>query len=131
MKLVRLHECLCDLTRLRIVHLLLQGPLCVCHLQDIIGEPQAKVSRHMAYLRRSDMVKTKRSGKWIVYRLTEKRPHLLEANLACLQDCAGEEAVFRRDLQKLAKLGKKPGTGGLSCASPARPTGNRRAIAAL
>jgi ArsR family transcriptional regulator len=89
---------------LRLVHLLLRGPLCVCHLQDVIGEPQAKVSRHLAYLRRHGMVKTERRGKWVLYRLTENRPPLLEANLACLQDCAGEEAVFRRDLQKLDGL---------------------------
>jgi ArsR family transcriptional regulator len=103
--LVRIHECLCHRTRLRIVHLLLRGPLCVCHLQDVIGEPQAKVSRHLAYLRRHGMVKTERRGKWVLYRLTENRPPLLEANLACLQDCAGEEAVFRRDLRKLGGLG--------------------------
>lgn len=102
--LVRIHECLCHRTRLRLVHLLLQGPLCVCHLQDVIGEPQAKVSRHLAYLRRHGMVTTERRGKWVLYLLTEKRPPLLEANLACLQDCAGEEAVFGRDLRKLGQL---------------------------
>ena len=102
--LVRIHECLCHRTRLRLVHLLLQGPLCVCHLQVVIGEPQAKVSRHLAYLRRHGMVTTDRKGKWVLYRLTEKRPPLLEANLACLQDCAGEEAIFGRDLRKLGQL---------------------------
>jgi ArsR family transcriptional regulator len=102
--LVRIHECLCDLTRLRVVHLLLHGPLCVCHLQDLLGEPQAKVSRHLAYLRRHGMVQTERDGKWIIYRLPERRPPLLETNLACLQDCAAEEAIFRRDLQKLSKI---------------------------
>lgn len=101
--LVRIHECLCHRTRLRIVHLLLRGPLCVCHLQDVIGEPQAKVSRHLAYLRRHGMVTTERKGKWVLYRLTKKRPPLLEAHLACLQDCAGEEAVFGRDLRKLGQ----------------------------
>lgn len=102
--LVRIHECLCDRTRLRIVHLLLQGPLCVCHLQDILGEPQAKISRHLAYLRNKAMVETERDGKWIVYRLPSRRPPVLQTNLACLQDCATEEAVFRRDLQRLAKI---------------------------
>ncbi len=104
MNLVRIHECLCDLTRLRVVHLLLHGPLCVCHLQDILGEPQAKVSRHLAYLRGHAMVETERDGKWIIYRLPERRPPLLEANLACLQDFAAEEAIFRRDLQNLSKI---------------------------
>jgi len=108
MNLVRIHECLCDRTRLRLVHLLLQRPLCVCHLRDVLGEPQAKISRHLAYLRRKGMVETERNGKWVVYRLPARRPPLLETNLACLQDCAAEEAVFRRDLQNLSRLLRLP-----------------------
>lgn len=100
MNLVRIHECLCDRTRLRIVHLLLRGSLCVCHLQEILGEPQAKISRHLAYLRRSKMVETERRGKWVFYRLPRKRPAQLVANLACLQDCAGEEKIYREDLRR-------------------------------
>lgn len=109
MNLVRIHECLCDRTRLRLVHLLLQGPLCVCHLRGVLGEPQAKVSRHLAYLRRSGMVETERNGRWVIYRLPARRPPVLETNLACLQDCAAEEAVFRRDLLKLQKIRRTPG----------------------
>lgn len=108
MNLVRIHECLCDRTRLRLVHLLLQGPLCVCHMEEVLGEPQAKISRHLAYLRRNGMVETTRDGKWIIYRLPSRRPPLLENNLACLQDCATEEAVFRRDLQRLSKIRVTP-----------------------
>lgn len=104
MDLVRIHECLCDRTRLRIVHLLLGGPLCVCHLQEVLGEPQAKVSRHLAYLRRHAMVETERRGKWVIYRLPRRRTPQLGTNLACLQDCAAEEPVFRRDWQKLSKI---------------------------
>jgi len=106
--LVRIHECLCDRTRLRLVHLLLRGPLCVCHLQEVLGEPQAKVSRHLAYLRRRGMVETERRGQWIVYRLPEERPPLLEANLACLQDCAQEENIYRADLRRLRRLNGCP-----------------------
>ena len=36
MDLIRIYECLCDATRLRILHLLTHGPLCVCHIQEIL-----------------------------------------------------------------------------------------------
>jgi ArsR family transcriptional regulator len=101
MELVRIHECLCDRTRLRLLHLLLQGPLCVCHFQEILHEPQVKISKHLAYLRRRGMVEAEREGNWMVYRLPARRSPALRANLACLQDCAGEEPVFRRDLARL------------------------------
>ena len=104
MELVQIYECLCDRTRLRILHLLAQGPLCVCHFQDVLREPQVKVSKPLAYLRERGLVEAERRGNWMVYALPAKPSRELAANLACLQDCAKEEAVFRQDLARLRKL---------------------------
>lgn len=38
MELVQIYECLCDRTRLRILHLLGRGPLCVCHFQEVLSK---------------------------------------------------------------------------------------------
>ena len=104
MELVKIHECLCDRTRLRLLHVLLQGPLCVCHFQDVLREPQVKISKHLAYLRTRGLVTCSREGNWMVYRLAAKPSSALRANLACLQDCAREEPVFQRDLARLHRL---------------------------
>lgn len=104
MELVQIYQCLCDRTRLRILHLLTQGPLCVCHFQEVLREPQVKISKHLAYLRTRGLVQAERRGNWMVYSLPEKPERELAANLACLQDCATEEAVFRQDLARLAKV---------------------------
>jgi ArsR family transcriptional regulator len=109
MDLVRIHECLCDRTRLRIMNLLRGGPLCVCHLQEILREPQVKVSRHLAYLRRRGLLVAERCGQWMIYRLPDDPPPALAAQLACLQDAAAEDTAFRRDEQRLAKLRKNLG----------------------
>ena len=104
MDLVRIYECFCDRTRLRILHLLAQTPLCVCHFQEILGEPQVKVSKHLKYLRGRGMVETQQEKNWVIYSLPEKRSPELEANLKCLQDCASSDAEFKRDLRALARL---------------------------
>lgn len=104
MKLVRIYQCLCDRTRLRILYLLLQGPLCVCHVQGILGEAQVKVSKHLHYLRTRGLVEVSKSANWRIYRLPERRSRELEANLRCLQDCAAEDREFRADAAKLKKL---------------------------
>jgi DNA-binding transcriptional ArsR family regulator len=49
MDLIQIYQCFCDRTRLRILHLLTKSSLCVCHFQDILGEPQVKISKHLAY----------------------------------------------------------------------------------
>ncbi len=107
MDLIQIYQCFCDRTRLRILHLLTQTPLCVCHFQQILVEPQVKISKHLAQLRQREMVVTERKGNWIIYSLPRKRDAELDANLKCLQDCVQTHPVFRRDLKKLAKLRSK------------------------
>ena len=104
MDLIQIYQCFCDRTRLRILHLLTRSPLCVCHFQDILGEPQVKISKHLAYLRSRSMVSTAREQNWVIYSLPERRAAELDRNLRCLQDRAQTDAVFKRDLQKLSKL---------------------------
>ena len=86
----------------------MHSPLCVCHFQEILGEPQVKISKRLGYLRARGMVETKQEKNWIIYSLPEKRDAELTANLKCLQDCAQNEPVFKRDLKKLAALSSKP-----------------------
>jgi len=106
MDLIEIYQCFCDRTRLRILHLLTRSPLCVCHFQDILDEPQVKVSKHLAYLRSRGMVRTKKDQNWIIYSLPERRSDELERNLKCLQDCVQTDPMFKRDLEKLSKLVK-------------------------
>jgi len=101
MNLVSLYECLCDETRLRILHLLNYTPLCVCHFQSVLGEAQVKISKHLRYLKAHGMVESRQHQNWRIYSLPEKRGYELEAHLKCLQDCIRESKLFRADLKRL------------------------------
>ncbi len=105
--LVKIYRCLCDTTRLRILHLLKQGPLCVCHFQDILELPQVAVSKHLAYLRRTGMVEARRHEQWMIYSLPGSPGRELDLQLRCLQDCVQTDPVFRADLRRLKDLGPK------------------------
>ena len=110
--LIQIYQCLCDRTRLRILHLLSKSPLCVCHFQDILGEPQVKISKHLAYLRKNGMAIANRNQNWMIYSLPKTRRRELQLNLKCLQDCVRSDRVFAGDLKKLDQLRK-------SCCKPA------------
>ena len=99
-----IYRCLCDETRLRILHLLTRGPLCVCHLQEALRQPQVTVSKHLAYLRERGLVESERSGQWMIYRLPDPRPPELDLQLRCLQDCVNDDPAFRADLKRLEKV---------------------------
>jgi ArsR family transcriptional regulator len=119
MKLVKIYECLCDPTRLRLLNVLAQGPLCVCHFQAVLREPQVKISKHLAYLKTRGLVQCERDGNWMIYTLPGKPSRELKTNLACLQDCAGEDPIFRQDLARLKKLAPKLTAAGPACCAPA------------
>jgi ArsR family transcriptional regulator len=106
MDLVQIYQGFGDRTRLRILQLLAKSPLCVCHLQTILGEPQVKISKHLAYLRDKGMVEAERDQNWMIYSLPRKRAPELEANLKCLQDCGRSDKALSRDLGRLAVIQK-------------------------
>lgn len=66
----RLFRALADPTRLRLLNLMSEQEICVCYFTEVIGAPQPKISRHLAYLRRAGIVAARREGKWMHYRLT-------------------------------------------------------------
>ena len=72
---VILCKCLSDDTRLRLVAMIqARGECCVCHLVDALDTAQPKISRHLAQLRGCDLLRTRREGQWIHYRLSEDLP---------------------------------------------------------
>lgn len=103
-ELCQVYRCLCDKTRLRILNLLSDGALCVCHLQEILGETQVKVSKHLAYLKSHGLVESERRANWMIYRITKKVNPILENNLKCLQDLTSEDPTFRTDLKHLHEM---------------------------
>ncbi len=65
---------LADLTRLRIVEVLLdEGEKNVSELMDLIGQPQSRVSNHLACLRWCGYVASRREGKFVYYRVADPR----------------------------------------------------------
>ena len=68
-QLESLFKALADKTRLRILALLGDDEVCVCHIHDSLELPQPTVSRHLAYLRRSGLVDVRRDGVWMHYQV--------------------------------------------------------------
>lgn len=65
----RFFRVLGDPTRLHILELLQEGERTVGELVTAVGQPQPRVSTHLACLRHCGFVDTERRGKEVVYRL--------------------------------------------------------------
>ena len=95
-----------DETRMRILHLLTQGELCVCDLVEALKLSQPKVSRHLAYLKTSGLVSDRKQGLWRYYSLTPPDGRFHKTLLSCLKTCFAEVEILRHDLESLKKAHK-------------------------
>jgi len=97
-----------DRTRLRILNLLRAGELCVCDLVQVIGVPQPKISRHLAYLRRAGLVTARKDGLWMYYELASSKNAFHLKLLECLTCCLPDLPELARDIKR---LGRDPNRG--------------------
>lgn len=96
----QLFKAFADETRLRLLNLLAQRSHCVCEFQGILRVPQPKISRHLAYLRRSGLVVEKRHGKRIMYSLAEAISPVHASLLRCVRGCFQEIDFLQRDIAR-------------------------------
>ena len=99
----RLFQALGDVTRLRILGLLLTGEVCVCHIHESLKVSQPKASRHLAYLRRAGLVETRREGLWVYYRLAEAPDPVVAAVKQAVTHALGHVDGVRRDALRLQR----------------------------
>jgi len=82
--------------RWRILELLADEELCVCHLVDELAVAQPLVSHHLRVLRHAELVETSRHRYWTYYR---RRPEALASlghAITALAEAAPPAGVRRR-----------------------------------
>ena len=99
----RIFRALSDPTRLRILNLLLSGELCVCDIVNTLKIPQPTVSRHLAYLRKLDLVQARRNGLWIHYSLSSPGTTFHKRLIDCLRSCVQELPQLADDAKQLTR----------------------------
>jgi ArsR family transcriptional regulator len=121
-RLESVFKALADRTRLRILALLGNNEVCVCHIHDTLGLPQPTVSRHLAYLRRSGLVDARRDGVWMHYQVSRSLEPAVQTVLNAAVDAvtrvpttAEDRKQFQRAFGQLYVL-STPGGG--SCCAP-------------
>jgi ArsR family transcriptional regulator len=127
-ELADMYSALADATRLRILGLLGDGEVCVCHIHDALRLPQPTVSRHLAYLRRAGLVHTRRDGLWIHYRLADVADPSARAALSAAIHAIGHAPATRADQERLESRAPRAMTKGplpvVSCCAPGCCEGN-------
>jgi ArsR family transcriptional regulator len=98
-----------DRTRLRILHVLRGGELCVGDIVASLRAPQPRVSRHLAYLRKARLVRVRKTGLWSHYSLAPAKTPFHRKLLECLGRCFTEVRELQADEARAAKIRKSGG----------------------
>ncbi|WP_215225321.1 ArsR/SmtB family transcription factor [Echinicola shivajiensis] len=70
---MRVFKALSEEPRVRIIHLLIQNKeLCISDLEHILEFTQTKTSRHLAYLKNSGLVGSRRVDQWTFYYILDE-----------------------------------------------------------
>ena len=80
----RMAKALAHPTRIAILEMLRRGEICVCEMCPDLEISQANVSQHLAVLRDSNLVATRRDGQRMMYRVTDKRVFRVLALMGCI-----------------------------------------------
>ena|SRR5687768_10598555 len=95
---------LADRTRLRLLNLLRDGEVCVCFFAGTLDTNNPKISRHLAYLKRAQLVTSRRDGKWMHYSIQRpddvRAAELFDATLKMLES----DPEMKRDREELVKF---------------------------
>jgi ArsR family transcriptional regulator len=103
-------QMLADATRLRITALLQShGELCVCELTHALSLSQPKISRHLGQLRESELVQTRRAGRWMYYRINPDLPAWAVAVLQSTFDGVVDLSPYKEDASSLEQMPDRPG----------------------
>lgn len=71
--------------------------------------PQPTISRHLAYLRRSQLVETRKSGLWMYYSLAAAESEFHRKLLDCLTACFADVPELKKDAARAKKVKKAGG----------------------
>ncbi len=111
-ELLIIFKALSDETRLRIIKLLEKGELCVCDITAALNMVQPKVSFHLSALKEARLIKDRKSGKWIHYRLDDTD---LFKRMLMVSVCEkGDSTLIAEDRKRLERFSKSKIRSGLA-----------------
>ncbi len=97
MNIVSYIKALSDEIRIRILHLLLKGELCVCKIVQVINIPQSSLSHHLSILKKNGIIQTRKSGKWNYYSISENISSKYKIILNQIFEISKDDKIIKSD----------------------------------
>jgi DNA-binding transcriptional ArsR family regulator len=108
-------KALSDPGRVRILLSLQQGELCVCQITELFGLAPSTMSKHLSLLHQAGLVESRKSERWVYYRLPARDCSLvvrdaldlvkrsLRKSDEAVEDAAKLKKVLKMDVQEICR----------------------------
>jgi ArsR family transcriptional regulator len=97
MEIIQMLKALGDETRIRILNILRDGPLCVCEIEAILEITQSNASRHLSKLTNANLVTYYKEAKFIYYKLDDETLNKFNFIKAVLNEELDKEKKLEED----------------------------------
>lgn len=101
--LVEILKALADENRLRILNLLINGELCVCDIETVLGIKQSNTSRHLNRLKVAGIITSQKKSQWVYYRLNDETFKNFPFISVIINDEMEKIDICKKDLELLEK----------------------------
>ncbi|GAB4109882.1 MAG: hypothetical protein Kow001_10380 [Acidobacteriota bacterium] len=101
-------KALADEGRVRIVLALQDAELCVCQIVELLQLAPSTVSKHMAILRQARLVRSRKRGRWVYYRLEAAGNPLTAKMLAWISESLRQLPELAEDRKRLRQILSTP-----------------------
>jgi DNA-binding transcriptional ArsR family regulator len=103
-KLLKTFQSLSDRNRFRIVSILTTwDELCACQITQLLKISGATASRHLQLLLISDLICSRKEGRWVYYRLNRDNPYSFVL-LPLITNCIGEQQDLQDDIKIMENI---------------------------
>jgi DNA-binding transcriptional ArsR family regulator len=94
-----------DESRTRALMALRRQELCVCQIVELLGLAPSTVSKHMSILKQAGLVRLRKDGRWVYYRLVYREGDAdVDEALTWLSRSLARDPVIREDTRRLKEI---------------------------
>ena len=102
----RVFAALGDPARLRILNLIRHcEEVCNCEIGPVTGFLPSKISRHLAILKQAGLIRERREGTYLHYRLAPDGEPVRETLLSLLDTLASDDPLLQDDRERMDQCG--------------------------
>ncbi|MBM9604522.1 ArsR/SmtB family transcription factor [Desulfopila inferna] len=105
---VNVMKALSDPNRVKIVKMLQRKVLCVCEIHEALGIAQSSASKHLRILEEAGLVRRRKEGLWVNYKLADGAQSPYAANLlGNLRHWLEQDTEIERLVAKLPEINRE------------------------